>query len=214
MQLPSPQPAYYQTSQFAASLRGEVVQFISKPGLPNWDRVSPAARLLAQAATISPGSSVLLLGSGHGALGVVLARQVPDGRVWLMDTNFIALEMSERTLQANDVRNAQVCSDITVLPAHAGAFDVVVMELPGSRKLARRWLAEAYAALRPGGQLYLAGPNNQGIQSVIDDAEALFGNAAILQYKEKNRVARATRLSPGPRDAEWMADADIRPGTW
>ena len=209
-----PQTSYERTTEFAATLAGEPVRFISKPGFPSWDRATPASGLLADAVTMPPASRALLLGCGHGALGVVLARRAPQGSVWLADTNYIALTMAEQTLQANEIQNARVCSDISMLPAHGEAFDVAVMEVPGSRGLARRWLAEAYGALRPGGQLYLAGPNNQGIQPAIEDARALFGNVAVLGYKERNRVARATKAPHVSAAPEWIEQAGIQPGTW
>jgi 16S rRNA (guanine1207-N2)-methyltransferase len=206
--------SYYQSETFAASLLGQTLQVVSKPGLSNWDRITPATVLLAETVEAPPAARVLLLGCGHGALGVALARQVPDGHVALMDTNFIALAMAEQTLKANEAANAQVQPAISVLPEQAGAFDTVVMELPKGRKLARRWLVEARAALKPGGELYLAGANEQGIQSAIQDAAALFGGAAVLRYKKGNRVARATRDPQAASQPEWAGEAGIAPGTW
>ena len=64
------------------------------------------------------------------------------------------------------------------------------MVLPKGRKLARRWLVEAYRLLSSGGTFYLAGANPEGIQSVIKDATEMFGMGAILAYHKGNRVAR------------------------
>ena len=208
--------SYYQSGRFTAELHGQTLQIVSKPGLPNWDRVTPATVLLAETVEAAPDAQVLQLGCGHGALGAALARQVPGGHVALMDIDFIALTMAEQTLEANSIANAQVQPAISVLPDGAGAFDTVAMELPKGRKLARRWLAEAQAALRPGGALYLAGANEQGIQPMIQDAAALFGGATVLRYKKGNRVARAAagRAAPAAGQPEWAGEAGIAPGTW
>ncbi len=206
--------SYYQTDEFAATLRGQVVRVTSKPGLPSWRAITPATILLAEAVEMPPDARALLLGCGHGALGVTLARQIPDGNLGLMEANFIALAMAEQTLRANKVTNAHLYSDITLLPAHVEAFDTVVMELPKGRKLARRWLAEAYAVLKPGGELYLAGANKQGIQPVIEDAAALLGKAVVLKYKKGNRVARAVKDPQGSGEPSWAKEPGIAPGTW
>ena len=66
----------------------------------------------------------------------------------------------------------------------AEAYQTIVINLPKGRKLARRWLVEAWSALQPGGELYLAGANPEGIQSVIQDAGSLFGNATVLALPE------------------------------
>ena len=206
--------SYYQTDEFTATLRGQAIRVVSKPGLPNWRDITPATVLLADSVEMPHDAHVLLLGCGHGALGVALACQVPDGNLELMDTNFIALTMAEQTLRANKVVNAHVHSDITVLPAQTETFDTVAMELPKGRKLARRWLAESYAALRPGGRLYLAGANEQGVRSIVEDAKALFGNVIVLGYKKGNRVARAIKGPPAPAEPAWAREPGIAPGTW
>lgn len=209
-----PHTSYYQATEFTATLGGQAVRVISKPGFPNWDRVTPTAALLADLVKLPAEARVLVLGCGHGALAVVLSRQIPHGDLWLMDTNYVALMMAKRTLQANNVRNAQVYEGITVLPAQANTFDTVVVEVRKDRKLARRWLAEAFGAMKQGGQLYLAGANEQGIRSVINDAEALFGNATVLGYKKGHRVARATKQAEGASEPTWLKEPGIAPGTW
>lgn len=205
---------YYRTSELAPTLRGQAIRVITKPGLPQWDRVTPATGLLAEAVEVSPDARVLVLGCGPGALGVVLARQAPAGQVWLLDTSAIALAMAERTLAANGVANASVVEDITALPARAGACDVVAIELPKGRQLARRWLVEAHAALRPGGRLYLAGPKNEGVQSGIADLKALFGDAETLAYRAGNRVASGVKVGAREEAPAWARDPGIAPGTW
>ncbi|MEM8532879.1 MAG: class I SAM-dependent methyltransferase [Chloroflexota bacterium] len=206
--------SYYQTTTFEMTLAGEATRFISKPGLPNWDQISPAMHLLARHVVLPSNAKVLLLGCNHGALGVVLARQVPQGVVWLSDMNGIALTMAEQTLRANGIRNARVPADISVLPEQTAAFDVVVIELPKGRKLARRWLVEAFTALRPGGMLYLAGPGDEGIQPVTNDMEALFGNAVRIGFKQRNRIASATKPADNESLPDWATEPGVAPGTW
>src|SRR5689334_10786848 len=171
---------YYQTRTFSATLGGQVIKVISKPGIPDWDNVSHAQRLLADAVKPAADARMLLLGCGSGALGVVLARQAHAGSAALLDSSWIALTMAERTLNANNVTNARVRSAISMLPGQAGAFDIATIIVPNDRKLTRRWLVEAHAALAEGGELYIAGANDHGIRSAVGDTEALFGNANVL----------------------------------
>jgi 16S rRNA (guanine1207-N2)-methyltransferase len=206
--------SYYQIHTLSATLGDQPVQIISKPGIPDWDRVSPAQSLLATAVKPAPEARVLVLGCGHGAVGVTLARQAYNGAVVLLDSSCIALAMTERTLRANGATNAQVCTDISVLPAQAGSFDVAVITAPADRKLTRRWLVEASQALKDEGQLFIAGANEHGIRSAIADAEALFGATNVLAYKQGNRVAQARKLPGSAPAAAWAGEAGIAPGTW
>jgi 16S rRNA (guanine1207-N2)-methyltransferase len=193
---------------------GQVIPVISKPGLPDWERLTPAASLLAEHARIPPEAKALLLGSGHGAAAVSLAQRLPRGELWIMDNSAIALEMSALTLQANQVQNASILNETSLPEREYGAFDAVLIELPKGHKLARRWLAQAWSALRPGGAFYLAGANDLGIGPALKDAASLFGTAAILDYMKGNRIARFTRPVEPPSPPTWLHEKGIEPGTW
>ncbi|MGN6675767.1 MAG: methyltransferase [Thermomicrobiales bacterium] len=203
---------YYRVTELAAEVGGQTVRVVTKPGIPYWQRVSRAALLLADAAEVAPDARVLLLGCGPGALGVALARRASGGMVRLVDTSAIALDMAERTLAANAIGNAAVWPD-PVDPIAGASFDVACLEPPNNRKLARRWLLAAHGALPTGGRLYLAGPKDEGIASIIADAGALFGQAVVLGYKEHNRVAVATKTA-GTAQPDWASVPGIAQGTW
>lgn len=206
--------SYHETKEFAATLHGQTIRVVSKPGIPNWDTVTSANTLLADEVKSSPTSRILVLGCGHGALGVSLARQATHGEVVLVDTNYVATQMAETTLRLNGVSNARVSPDVSVLPANSGAFDLVVIVLPRGARLIRRLLVEAYSALRVGGSLYLAGGRQQGVKSAISDAESLFDNVATLAYRKGERVAVATKQTQELHDVAWATEPGISPRTW
>lgn len=205
---------YYRTVETTATLGGQTLRLIWKPGLPRWDRISAAAALLADVVETSSDCRTLLMGCGHGALASFLARQAPGGNVCLTGVNWVALQMSELTLAANDVTNARTERGISVLPEEAGAFDAAVVVMPKGRSLVRRWLAEAHAALKPGGRVYLAGATKEGIKSAIKDAGALFQAVEVLGYRKHNRVACGTKMPERPAEAGWLREPGISPGTW
>jgi 16S rRNA (guanine1207-N2)-methyltransferase len=206
--------AYDEPRTFTAQLGDQTILIHSKPGMPYWDSVSPASRLLGEVVRPAPNARMLLVGCGHGALGVALARQAPAGEAVLFDINTIAVAMARQTIGANAIGNARVWPTISVLPERAASFDLALLETPNDRKLARRWLVEAYHALADGGELYLAGANDQGIRSIVADAAALFSNAVVLGYKRGQRVAHAQKSGEQPGDVGWAAMPGIAPGTW
>jgi 16S rRNA (guanine1207-N2)-methyltransferase len=206
---------YEPTQAFSARLCGQEMRFVSKPGLPHWNQVTPSTILLAENVTPPEQGRFLWLGCGHGAGAAALARQAPGCELWLMDTSFIALQMSTLTAQENKLPNIVTHASISTLPEQREAFEAVAIDLPKGRKLAQRWLLEAWHALRRGGQLYLAGANEQGIQAVIKDAQAIFGLGTILAYKKGNRVVRFQKS--GELQAEnvaWLTEPGIAPQTW
>lgn len=205
---------YGESVSFVGALRGEALTVVTKAGLAGGARIDDAAALAAELVVPAPDEAVLLLGCGNGALGVALARQLQAGRLTLNDPSLVALLMARRTLAANQVRAVAVSEAISQLPEGAGSFDRVVMLIPQSRALARRWLVEAHALLRPGGTLNLAGANDGGIKPLIGDAAALFGAAHTLGYGRGCRVGAATRQPEPPDSPPWATAPGIAPGTW
>jgi 16S rRNA (guanine1207-N2)-methyltransferase len=206
--------SYTQPQSCSAVLNGQPVCFFSKPGLPVWEQVAPPARLLAEFAQLAPAERALLLGCGHGASGVALARRLPRGELWLADHSFLALQLCAQTLQVNAVGNAHLHAGIDLPADQAGCFDAVLIDLPKGRRLAQRWLLQAWLALRPGGALFLAGARQQGIQPAIQDAQALFGEHAILAYKKGCRLAQFRRPAGELPGQGWPREPGIAPGDW
>jgi 16S rRNA (guanine1207-N2)-methyltransferase len=213
MDMPSIFP-YYDTNKFTALLRNERIEVISKPGLPGWDKVFPSTILLAEVPQLKSNDHVLLFGSNHGALGVVLAHFIPNGILWVTDYNYISLEMTKLTFEANHISNVHFHGEIDIPPEQYSKFDAVFIQLPKGRKIARRWLLQANQALIPGGILYIAGANNEGIQSVLKDAKDIFGEVNILAYKKGNRLAQLIKKSDQIPSLAWVHETGIAPGTW
>jgi 16S rRNA (guanine1207-N2)-methyltransferase len=210
---------YYQQQEFTVTLNGQPVRVVSKPGIPEWLHLRPSSVLLAQEMHFAPNHSVCLVGSGHGALAVSLARRLEGGKLDVLEDNHLAASLTGQTLQANQVKNVQVIEG-AFLNVSGGTsapplYDSAALDLPKGRKLARRRMLEIFAHLKPGGAFYLAGANPEGVQAVIKDAEALYGRqAAILAYKKGNRVARWIKPAASEELPDWAAEPGIAPGTW
>ena len=191
---------YSRERRFDALLGRQHMRVISRPGFPDWERVTQAMRLISGKSIIAPAETLLVCPCGHGALGVWAASQGEPGNIALCDTNCVAAEMATRTLEANGLGDTRV--RVGLPSSDDTAYDVVLMVLPKGRHFARLLLLDVHRALRIGGRLYLAGPNKGGIKSVIRDGATLFGSVEVLAYKGGNRVALLRKT----RD---LAEADL-----
>lgn len=205
---------YNERRIFSAELNSQPLKFISKPGIPEWDRITPSARLLTEHIAVDQPTRILIYGCGHGAMPVALARKNAGGEVWITDTLCLGVDLSLQTFQANGLPAPGKYSAVLATAELNGGFDLVVIDLPKGRQLAQRWIAEAFALLHNGGQLFIAGANKQGIRSVIKDAESLFGNSTILAYKKGNRIARFEKPASPPASPDWLESPGIHPGSW
>jgi 16S rRNA (guanine1207-N2)-methyltransferase len=207
--------SYYHQREFRAILAGKEIIVCTKPGIPHSGGVSHASTLMAEKIRLVEGSHVALMGTDKGALAAVLSSQIRTGCMSILDTSILSQRLAAATLQKNGAENFDIVEDITLLPGKMGFFDAVVIELPKGRKLARRWLVEAWGLLSASGKLYLGGANDQGVQAVIKDAVELFGaRPAILGYKKGNRVVQMVKCNGGISFPEWALEPGISPGSW
>ncbi len=200
--------------KFSVQLSKEQIEFITHPGLPGWDLVSPSLNLLADYSSIGADNSVLLLGSHQAAVAASLSRKLTKAHFTISDINSTALEVAFRTVEANHTPSVSFLPDIDLPQDQYQTYQDVLLQLPKGRQLTRRWLVQAYNALATGGNLYIAGPNNGGIQSAIKDAHALFGSSQVLAYKKGNRVAKFIRKSSHAPEPDWAFAPGIAPHTW
>jgi 16S rRNA (guanine1207-N2)-methyltransferase len=205
---------YEQEKQFSVNLCNKAIQVTSKPGLPDWDQLLPSTQLLADYPKLLSTERVLLFGCHNGALGVSIARHLTLGRLSITDNNFIALEMTRKTLAANNISSTNLITEIDLPYNGTHSYDVVYIQIPKGRKLTRRWLLQAFQALVPGGYLYISGSNRAGIQSSIKDGMELFGNGRILAYKKGNRISQFVKQPDASSLPSWALAPGIYPHTW
>ncbi|MBN1966041.1 MAG: class I SAM-dependent methyltransferase [Anaerolineae bacterium] len=199
---------YYDIMRRRVLLAGQRLTLITKPGVVPWDESEMAATLLAEDAEVNEGTRVLLLEGGAGALAVWAARR--GALVDACDGSLVAGRMTAQTLAVNDVQGVTVHSVPVPPPELDGTFDVVLLPMPKGRAYTQLLIAAALRALKPGGRLYLAGPNAGGAKALVKDAGELFGRAATLRTKARCRVALAVRpadaaLPPVPEPAPFEA---------
>jgi 16S rRNA (guanine1207-N2)-methyltransferase len=167
-------------------LHGTAYSVDDCPGIPDLDTVLPSIRLLAEHARIQNGDRVLVAPCGSGLLGAWAGAQTGAASVVCLDSNLTAMTAARTTLDANG--QDCVVTRIGVPSGSDGPFDLIVMQMPKGRDLARLWLLNGALATGEGGRIVIAGPNSGGIQSFARDAEALLGTGRLLGYKASNRV--------------------------
>jgi 16S rRNA (guanine1207-N2)-methyltransferase len=215
MQTLSERYPYYRLQITSAELAGQTIKVCTKPGAPQWTGTTPSTALLAKHVQLEAGSRAVLIGAGNGELAVFLAKKHCLSSFHILDDSIISLRVAQATLQANSIRSITIHETTSLLPDEREKQNAVIMELPKGRKQARRLLVEAFGLLAAGGALYLAGANDQGVQSVIKDAGALFNTKpAILGYKKGRRVARLVKTNQDGPKPEWAGEPGIAPATW
>lgn len=184
---------YYLYSQQETRVRGETLAVCTRPALGRWRDWATPALLLAECAELPPQAEVLHMHCGAGLAGAAAARMATDGHVTLVDCHVTAVEAARRTLAANQVANAQALLSDCAQAVLDRVFDCVLALLPKGRAAWEQTILDAATVLRPGGDLYLAGPNTGGIKSAAGFVESVFGHVDVVAYRGGCRALHAIR---------------------
>ena len=179
------------------TLRGRSYKHCTRPGVFSWEHLDEATSILADVMDIRDGNSVLDLGCGSGALGVVAA-SLSSGRITMVDADIEAVRSATRTAAENGMTNYRaLASDI------AGAvlnerFDVVVTNPPFHVGKATdldvpiQFINDAHAVLAVGGRMFLVANRTLPYEQAIKHT---FGNVSNLHDGPRFKVLSAVRAN-------------------
>lgn len=133
------------------------VRFVSRPGVFSYGRVDPGARALVEAAQVEPGQRVLDFGCGCGTNGVMTALKHGAGFTSFLDSNVRATALAQVNAQAAQIGPFDVHASAWGEGFEPASFDAVLANPPyfGHMDIARRFIEQGKAYLKPEGTLYL-----------------------------------------------------------
>ena len=138
------------------------------------------------------------LGCGYGPIGLTLAKLAPQGRVIMLDKDFVAIGYANANARDNHIDNAEarLSNGFSALHGahHSGAYDLIASNLPAKvgKEMLYIMLDDARRLLRPGGRIYVVSIN--GLRQFIKSAlHAAFGNYDKLKQGRAYTVAMAQR---------------------
>ena len=175
--------------------RGARLRFRTDAGVFSRGELDPGTRLLLDALPGLAGD-VLDLGCGWGAIGVSVAKTMPETRVTMADVNTRALELSRENAKRN--RAEVICAESDGMAAFAGKmFDAVVTNPPirAGKQVIYRMFADAAEHLRPEGALYLVIRKQQGAESCIRFLQTLYARVEKLDRSGGFWVLKASEAN-------------------
>lgn len=178
---------------FEDTLAGHTFTFRTTWGLFSPRAVDEGTRLLARHLQAPTDGTCMDLGCGWGPVGLVLSRLAPDGRVHLVDKDFVAVDYARRNARANGCANCEVyLSNGFSCVDPATRFDVVASNLPAKvgNELLTIIFDEARQRLRPGGRLYVV--SVAGLKDYLRRTfHGLFGNYTKVKQGRAHVVSMA-----------------------
>lgn len=192
MALP-PRPA--EPDEIYTELLGNPLRFQTTWGLFSPREIDEGSALLLHYLEVQPDDVTIDLGCGYGALGLSIAKACPQGRVLMLDKDFVAVNYAQRNAVLNGLSNCEVrlSNGLADVPESIQA-DTLVSNLPAKvgRELMTTFLLDAYAQLKPGGQVVVVTIN--GLREYIKkNFQAVFGNYEKIKQGKTYTVSRAVK---------------------
>ena len=156
--------------------------------------MDPASRLLLEnLPPLEPGTPVLDLGAGYGALTLPLAAQ--GAQVTALEDDLASVRSLSASLEANGLEARALHSDVDEALTEDERFRIVVMNPPfhvGGNVIldvAKAFVAAAYKRLEKGGRLFLVANPFLKYETLIVE---LFGNVEVVA-EDRYKVLSAVR---------------------
>jgi 16S rRNA (guanine1207-N2)-methyltransferase len=170
-----------------AELRGHSLRFHTDAGVFSKKGVDFGSRLLVETAQIEPGSRVLDLGCGYGAIGIAIAKAVPQTTVVMVDVNERAVKLAEQNARRNRVDGmVQVLKSDGFSAIHGQQFDCILFNPPirTGKETIYRLFREAADAMVPDGSLWIVIRKQQGAASAKKELASYFQDVEVVEQKK------------------------------
>lgn len=189
--------------EIPVTLAGAPATLCTRPGVFSWEHLDEATAVLADVmatrAVIPAGASLLDIGCGAGALGVVASR-VSGGVVHLVDADADAVRCATATCARNAVDRAHVVASDVADAMSDLTVDVVVMNPPfhlgkgTNLALPQAFIDAAYARLHAGGTVLLVANRTLPYEHLLTER---FGAVRTMHDGRRFKVLAASKASTG-----------------
>jgi 16S rRNA (guanine1207-N2)-methyltransferase len=176
-------------------LRGEPFKFLTSSSVFSKKQIDAGTRLLIEAMQLPDTGSVLDLGCGYGAVGIVAAAVNPRLHVVMTDVNMRAVQLARRNIKINKVRNAKVHHGYLYEPLNDSMFTCILSNPPVSAGMETvlAIIQGAPTFLSCDGTLQMVVRSKIGKKTLPNTFTSAFGNCSVLARKSGYRVLVAKK---------------------
>jgi 16S rRNA G1207 methylase RsmC len=178
-----------------ADLAGERLELHSTWGIFSPREIDEGTRLLVERLQTDPTDDCLDLGCGYGPIGLFMARRAPQGKILMVDKDFMAVEYANANARRNHLPNARAMLSNGFDQIDTSLrFNLIASNIPAKvgKEMLSLLLHDARERLRPGGRLYVVTIN--GLRQYMKrNLTEVFGNYDKLKQGRSYTVALARK---------------------
>lgn len=181
--------------QFTEILCDQSLTFNTTWGIFSPREVDKGTQLLLKYLEVKATDDCFDLGCGYGVIGLVMAKQAPDGKTLMVDKDFMAVEYANKNAKKNNASNAtaQLSNGFQHIDPEK-KFDIIASNVPAKvgKEMMSLLLNDAKQHLKPKGEIYLVTIN--GLRQYMKrNLKEVFGNYKKLKQGPGYTVSYARR---------------------
>lgn len=179
---------------FEKELRGFNMKFYTTWGLFSPKSVDEGSELLINSLDIKPDDTSLDLGCGYGAIGLTIAKLSFNGKVHMVDKDYVAVNYAKKNIFLNKVNNGSIYLSNAFDRVPSVQFDNIASNLPAKVNKELYWIIfeDAMKYLKPGGKIYVV--TIAGLREFIKrEFMEVFGNYKKLKHTNNYVVSVAEK---------------------
>ena len=183
-----------QPLSFNVELQGAALKFNTTYGLFSPKEIDQGTKLLLKYLEIEPNFNCLDLGCGYGPIGIWMAKHATEGKVTLLDKDFVAVDFANRNIELNQLTNAEAKLSNGLSALNDEKFDLIVSNIPAKvgNELLQLFLYDAYYHLKPGGKFVVVTVN--GLRHFCKRTfTEVFGNYKKIKQGKDYTISATTR---------------------
>ena len=186
-QRPASEPLY---GLIRAQLRGRFFEFLTASGVFSKKRIDLGTSLLLESMILPENGSVLDLGCGYGAVGIVAAVSNPRLQVFMVDVNQRAVRLARENSKGNGATNVVFKHGFLYEPVSNLRFDVILSNPPVSAgmKIVLPIIEQARSHLADNSIFQIVVRSKIGGKRLVKVIEETFGNVEVLARESGYRV--------------------------
>ena len=180
-------------------IRNRQYHFKTCSGVFSYKKVDKGTNLLLKYIQIPKNASkVLDMGTGYGLIGVVVATEFPEIKVFMIDINQRAIWIARENLKMNKISNAKVFWGNFYEPVkkETEQFDVILTNPPlalGHEPILE-FISNTPQYLKSNGYLYLVIRTKQGAKKISERMNKTFKNVELLGIQGGYRLFRSQKF--------------------
>ncbi|HGE70187.1 TPA: class I SAM-dependent methyltransferase [Candidatus Poribacteria bacterium] len=182
---------------FGDILRGFELKFHSTWGLFSPREIDAGSKLLIDYMEIKDSDICLDLGCGYGAIGLCMAKIANQGKVYMVDKDYVAVEYAKKNADINKLNNCEIfLSNAFSNISEEIKFDVIASNLPANvgKEMLSIILIDAKKYLKENGKLYVV--TISGLREFIKrNFKEIFGNYDKIKQGREHAVYLAVKES-------------------